>query len=238
LRRSLANNQLCGPVPDAVAALCNSMPQCYGVTELHPACPLLPGLPPPPPPPSDAPVYITATHMLSGYSTSTFGGAQAAQFAAVLNVYTSQVTITAVAGAPGRRRLLSGVAVSSAIYMPTFAGAQAGSNALHARDLITVAQLNERCGPDRLHWLHAQQALGDGAVRSHSPASGRRQPAAAHRGRGCAFAASACSSSAACSRGGRIYAYFCSRHRRRRSGRFPGGAFLGLRHRVRSQTTP
>jgi hypothetical protein len=71
---------------------------------------------------------------------------QAAQFAealaAVLNVYTSQVTITAVANAPGRRHLLSGVAVSSAIYMPTFAGAQAGSNALHARNLLTVAQLN------------------------------------------------------------------------------------------------
>ncbi len=46
---------MCGPVPDAVAAICSSiMPECYGVTEL-PACPPLPSPPSPPPAPPPSP---------------------------------------------------------------------------------------------------------------------------------------------------------------------------------------
>ncbi len=56
LRRTVYNNHLCGPVPDAVTNLCSRITQCHGVGELPPECPTpaeppMPPLPPRPPPP-------------------------------------------------------------------------------------------------------------------------------------------------------------------------------------------
>ena len=84
-----------------------------------------------------APVYVAATATLDGYTVSTFGTAETAQFsramAAALNVAASAVTVTGVSAAGGAagRRLLSGVVVAFTVTS-TVGGSSALTTALAA----------------------------------------------------------------------------------------------------------
>jgi hypothetical protein len=110
-----------------------------------------------------AAIYVTVTHTLGGYTTATFGSAQAAQFIAVLaasvSVSASAVTITNVADVPAaghrrhRRKALAvaspsgralmqsggGVAVSSSIQVASTGLATVVSAALVASPLTTAS---------------------------------------------------------------------------------------------------
>ena len=98
----------------------------------------------PPPPSSAAVAYIAAAVTLSGYTTATFGTAQAAAFTSVVATYigvpASAITITSVtaAAAAGRHLLQSGVTVSltvttttagAGVYAPVLSSFGSASNA-------------------------------------------------------------------------------------------------------------
>jgi hypothetical protein len=75
--------------------------------------------------PAGAVAYVTSVAQLTGYTTATFGTAQAAAFAmamaAQLSVLANAVTITGVTTAPGRRHLAAG-SVNVAFSVATTAG--------------------------------------------------------------------------------------------------------------------
>jgi hypothetical protein len=92
-----------------------------------------PSPPPPPPPPTStsSPSYVSATATLGGYSVTTFGTAQAAQFkgavAIALSVSSSVVAITSVMAPAGRHLLQSSVSVAFTVTTTSSAASSVSS---------------------------------------------------------------------------------------------------------------
>ena len=123
------------------------------------ASPPPPSLPPPPspPPPSPPPpspaispsatAYVSAALTVSGYSTSTFGTAQASIFTSViatgLSVSASAITITSVttAASPGRRLTQTGVTVAFSIQTTGSASTALVSSISTLTNTVTTTSL-------------------------------------------------------------------------------------------------
>jgi hypothetical protein len=93
------------------------------------------------------PIYITVTHTLLGYTSATFGSAQAAQFKAILaselGVAVGVISITSVTDVPasGRRHVLQTAGVNVASSILTTQGASGAISATLASSTLSAATL-------------------------------------------------------------------------------------------------